>query len=63
MRKQRNRLRSQTNGNFNALGSKTGKLSLDYLLEIHDDRFWALALAVYAADQVHPASRPIARVI
>jgi len=30
----------------------------------HDDRFWALALAVYAAEQAPPPpSRPIARVI
>ena len=30
----------------------------------HDDRFWAVALAVYAAEQAEPPpSRPIARMI
>jgi len=30
----------------------------------NNDRFWAIALAVYAADQAEPLpSRPIARVI
>jgi len=32
--------------------------------ETHDDRFWALALVVYAAEQAQPsASRPIVRTI
>ena len=29
----------------------------------HDDRFGAIAFAVYASEQVKPASRPIARTI
>jgi hypothetical protein len=29
----------------------------------HDDMFWALALAVYAADQIQQMSGPIARTI
>jgi hypothetical protein len=43
--------------------SKSGKLLFNHPQGTNDDRFWALALAVYAADQVHPASRPIARTI
>jgi len=43
--------------------SKSGKILFNHPQGTHDDRFWALALAVYAADQVHPASRPIARTI
>jgi hypothetical protein len=43
---------------------KTGKLSFNHPEGTHDDRFWALALAVYAAEQAPPPpSRPIARVI
>jgi len=33
-------------------------------LGTHDDRFWAVALAVYAAEQAPPpSSRPIARIL
>jgi hypothetical protein len=43
---------------------KTGKLLFSHPEGTHDDRFWALALAVYAAEQEEPLpSRPIARVI
>ena len=41
----------------------SGKLLFNYPQGTNDDRFWAFALAVYAADQVHLASRPIARTI
>lgn len=43
--------------------TKAGRIAFSHPDGTHDDRFWALALAVYAADQVHPASRPIARPI
>jgi hypothetical protein len=43
--------------------SKSGKILFNHPDRTHDDRFWALALAVYAAEQVYPASRPIARTI
>ena len=39
----------------------SAKLHFNHPQGTNDDRFWALALAVYAADQVHPASRPSAR--
>ena len=33
-------------------------------VRINDDRFWAVALAIYAAEQAEPPpSRPIARVM
>ena len=42
--------------------TKTGKIALDHPEGTHDDRFWALALAVYAAETASPTpSRPIAR--
>ncbi len=43
---------------------KTGKLSFSHPEGTHDDRFWALALAVYAAEQERVRlSRPIAKTI
>lgn len=41
--------------------TKTGKIALDHPPGTHDDRFWALALATYAAEQTPPPSTPIAR--
>jgi len=44
--------------------SKSGKLLFNHPQGTHDDRFWAAALAVYAAEQAQPPpSRPIARTI
>ena len=44
--------------------SKSGKLLFNHPQGTHDDRFWALALSVYASEQAeHPPSRPIARTI
>ncbi|MBL7167236.1 hypothetical protein ISS40_01055 [Candidatus Bathyarchaeota archaeon] len=43
--------------------SKSGKLLFNHPQGTNDDRFWSLALAVYAADQVPPPSKPIARTI
>lgn len=44
--------------------TKTGKISFSHPEGTHDVRFWALALAVYAAEQAPPPpSRPIARTI
>ena len=44
--------------------TKTGKITFSHPDGTHDDRFWALALAVLAAEQApSPPSRPIARVI
>ena len=41
---------------------KTGKLQFNHPEGTHADRFWALALAVYAAEQAHaPPSKPIAK--
>jgi hypothetical protein len=43
---------------------KTGKINFNHPQGTHDDRFWAVALAVYASEQApHPPSRPIARTI
>jgi len=43
---------------------KTGKILYNHPQGTHDDRLWAVALAVYAAEQAPPPpSRPIARVI
>ena len=43
---------------------KTGKISFNHPQETHDDRFWTVALAVYAAEQAKPPlSRPIAKAI
>jgi hypothetical protein len=43
--------------------SKSRTLLFNHPQGTHDDRFWTIALAVYAADPVYPASRPIARTI
>jgi hypothetical protein len=44
--------------------SKTGKLLFRHPEGTHDDRFWALALAVYAVELAPlPASKPIGRII
>ena len=43
--------------------TKTGKITFSHSEGTHDDRFWALALAVYAAEKAEPPpSIPIARV-
>lgn len=43
---------------------QTGKPLVNHLQGIHDDRFWALALAVYTAEQASlPPSIPLARTI
>lgn len=42
--------------------AKTGRLLFNHPEGTHDDRFWALALAVYAAETASPTpGRPIAR--
>jgi phage FluMu gp28-like protein len=41
--------------------TKTGKITYSHPEGTHDDRFWALALAIYASEQSKPSSRPIAR--
>ena len=44
--------------------SKSGKLLFNHPQGTHDDLFWALALAVYAAELAEPtASKQIARVM
>ena len=44
--------------------SKTGKILFNHPEGTHDDRFWALALSVYAAEMAPPlASRPIGKII
>jgi len=40
--------------------SKTGKLLYNHPEGTHDDRFWALALAIYAADSI-TTSKPVAK--
>jgi succinate dehydrogenase/fumarate reductase-like Fe-S protein len=43
---------------------KTGKLLFNHPEGTHDDRFWAVALALHASEQASPPpSRPTARVI
>ena len=42
---------------------KTGKILFNHPEGTHDDRFWALALAVYAAEQTVMPFRPIAKTI
>ena len=41
--------------------TKTGKIAFSHPEGTHDDRFWALALAVYAAETTHTPSKPMAR--
>jgi len=43
---------------------KTGRIAFSHPDGTHDDRFWALALSVYAAERAPPpASRPIGKII
>ncbi|GAF90935.1 unnamed protein product, partial [marine sediment metagenome] len=42
--------------------TKSGRITYSHPEGTHDDRFWALALAAYAAEQAPPPSRPIAGV-
>jgi phage FluMu gp28-like protein len=41
--------------------TKTGKIEFTHMSGTHDDRFWAIALAVYAATKEALPQRPIAR--
>ncbi len=41
--------------------TKTGKIAFSHLSGTHDDRFWALALATYAATKEVLPQRPIAK--
>lgn len=41
--------------------TKTGKIAFSHMSGTHDDRFWALALAVYAATKETFPQRPIAK--
>lgn len=41
--------------------AKTGKILYNHPEGTHDDRFWALALAVYATEIIQPSSMPIAK--
>jgi phage FluMu gp28-like protein len=43
--------------------TKTGRITFSHPEGTHDDRFWALALAAYAAEQAPPPSIPIARAV
>jgi len=43
---------------------KVGEILFNHPEGTHDDRFWAIALAIYAVDQVEPPpSKPTARTI
>jgi len=43
--------------------TKTGRVTLTHASGTHDDRFWALALAFYAAEkELHP-SKPMAQTV
>jgi phage FluMu gp28-like protein len=42
--------------------TKTGRIAFSHMSGTHDDRFWALALAAYAATKEALPQRPIARV-
>ena len=43
---------------------KTGRVLFSHPMGTHDDRFWALALAIYAAESSPPpTSRPVARTL
>ena len=41
--------------------AKTGKIHYSHPEGTHDDRFWALALAVYGTETITPRSKPVAR--
>lgn len=43
--------------------TKTGRVTLTHASGTHDDRFWALALAVYAAEKESHPSKPIAQTV
>lgn len=44
--------------------SKSGKILFNHPEGTHDDRFWSLALAVYAAESAPPAaSRSVAKIV
>jgi hypothetical protein len=44
--------------------TKTGRIVFSHPEGTHDDRFWALALAVYAAEKAASApQRPVARAV
>jgi phage FluMu gp28-like protein len=43
--------------------TKTGRISFTHASGTHDDRFWALALATYAAESEVTPSKPIVRLI
>ncbi len=42
--------------------AKTGRLLFNHAEGTHDDRFWALALAVHAAESRAPTQKPLARI-
>jgi len=42
---------------------KTGKITFNHTQGTHDDRFWALALVVYAVEQNQPSNIPVARTV
>lgn len=41
--------------------TKTGRISFSRPDGTHDDRFWATALAIQAAEENPPPGRPLAR--
>jgi hypothetical protein len=41
--------------------TKTGKISFSHPEGTHDDRFWALALALYASELEESRSKPLAK--
>jgi len=43
--------------------TRTGRVALTHAPGTHDDRFWALALAVYATEKGSHPSRPMAQVV
>ena len=43
--------------------TKTGRVTLTHASGTHDDRFWALALAAYAAEKTTPHHKPTAKTL
>ena len=43
--------------------TKTGRVTLTHASGTHDDRFWALALAVYATEKESHPSKPMAKIV
>ncbi len=43
--------------------AKNGKIHYSHPEGTHDDRFWALALAVYGTETITPRSKPVARIM